>query len=142
MKKIVLSFACFITLLFSSLDSYALKIFGVEIHYVRGKKEWNANHTATECVGRGMCELTISGSGGVGAKVGNVDGTLVIAIPASYYAQYPEDFENNEFDVNFNFEISQADATSISYTGPLSFPEGTYNVQYDSEEDEYFVFLQ
>lgn len=142
MKKTLLSFACMLSLLLSGYETYAfIKIFNIEIKYTRGKKEWNADQTGTECVGKGMCELVVSGGGG-SARVGNVDGVLTIGIPSAYYATYPEDFAGNQYDINFDFEITPAQASGISYTGPLSFPAGTYNVQYDAEDDEYFVFLQ
>ncbi|HEY9178090.1 MAG TPA: hypothetical protein VIN07_10385 [Flavipsychrobacter sp.] len=142
MKKVILILTCFLSVFLVSKDSYALKIFGIEIKYERGIKEWNADRTATECVSRGMCSLTIGGSGGISARLGNVDGNLVIAIPASYYNAYPEDFEGDLFDVNCDVEVPYADASTIGFSTGLLYSAGTYPVVYDAEEDEYFVILQ
>lgn len=49
-----------------SLQSHALiKLFGLEIEFHKGTKEWNADKTKTECVGKGVCTVTFKGSGGL-----------------------------------------------------------------------------
>ena len=42
-----------------SMESQA-KLFGISINFKKGVKEWNATKTETECVGRGLCELSFS----------------------------------------------------------------------------------
>lgn len=40
-----------------AIDASAL--FGIKIKFEKGSKEWNADHTKTECVGKGLCTISI-----------------------------------------------------------------------------------
>ena len=37
----------------------ASALFGIKIHFEKGTKQWNADHTVVECVGKGICIFTI-----------------------------------------------------------------------------------
>lgn len=70
MKKLIMMFCiAFAGMMIS--ETATAKIFGISITYKRGIREWNADRTETYCVGRGLCEIIISGSaGGSGSVVG------------------------------------------------------------------------
>lgn len=57
MKKVIFSVVAILCLSFS-YSSFA--IFGISIHFEKGSKEWNGDHTSTSCVGKGLCTFTIS----------------------------------------------------------------------------------
>lgn len=144
MKKVFLLAALIFPMLIISSNCYAVKIFGVEITYKRGTKEWNGDHTSTECVGRGLCELTIKG--GIEAmsfsgQLGSIDGKLVLSIPETYYEKYPEDFEGNIFSVNGEIVVPAEEAAKIKLNGEIVVRPGKYKVVQDDETGNYFVYL-
>ena len=48
--------------LFLHQQVMAINIIGVEVQIVKGTREWNADKTATLCVGKGICEIIFKGS--------------------------------------------------------------------------------
>jgi hypothetical protein len=49
-------------------------VVGVQVEVKKGTKEWNADRTKTECVGKGLCEVTITGT--IGGSTPQSLGTL------------------------------------------------------------------
>ncbi|MGI9190748.1 MAG: hypothetical protein ACR2IL_01410 [Chitinophagaceae bacterium] len=88
MKKLFFLFVAMLGL-FTDYAAYAGPVFGLEVRIVRGRKEWNADKTSLECVGRGICEIIIKGTIGSSApqSLGTLgrtdDGRLALSLPAS-----------------------------------------------------------
>lgn len=66
MKKFVFLICAFC--FFGMYSALAATMVGVVVEVKKGTKEWNADHTKTECVGKGFCEMTITGTVGTGAS--------------------------------------------------------------------------
>jgi hypothetical protein len=70
MKKLIMMFCiAFAGMMIS--ETATAEIVGVTVTYKRGIREWDATRTKTECVGRGLCEVSVGGTiGGSGSIVG------------------------------------------------------------------------
>lgn len=88
MKKLFFLFIALVSL-FADHVAVAASVVGLEITVKKGTKEWNADKTNIECVGKGLCEITIKGTIGgsapqaVGTLGRTVDGRLALSLPAS-----------------------------------------------------------
>ena len=88
MKKLILMLAVLMASITENVQANFIKLGGVEVHVERGKKEWNADHTATFCVGKGICVFTIKANIDIGQSVstgilGNdQNGRFGLAMPA------------------------------------------------------------
>ncbi len=88
MKKMMM--ICFALFAFISSNA-TIKIGGIEVSIERGKKEWNADKTATFCVGKGLCVIVVKGSLDIGVTkiprelgsgiLGVQDGHTVLVLP-------------------------------------------------------------
>ncbi len=58
MKKFFL-LVCAISF-FTSHRVMADTVVGIQVEVKKGTKEWNADRTKTECVGKGLCEFTLA----------------------------------------------------------------------------------
>lgn len=83
MKKILITLGMFVSLLGS--NKINAKIAGVEIkvEYESGHKEWNGDKTHTECVGKGVCRVTLSGSTSVMSIARLENGNIGLVIKTS-----------------------------------------------------------
>lgn len=91
------------------------RLFGIKIEFERGHKDWNGDKTATECVGKGICKLTITADAlttggdnkGYGVAKNDGRGNLLIEIDRKITTQrsLSEMFEGAKFVVDGDFEI-------------------------------------
>jgi hypothetical protein len=83
MKKVIFSVVTILCICFS-YSSFA--IFGISINFKKGTKEWNGDHTGTECVGRGICEFTISALAQTPTTLGPVQsGNLGFSVTQDFF---------------------------------------------------------
>ncbi len=161
MKRIILMSVFALVAVFSSNSASAFKLFGIEFSWKRGKPEWNATKTGTECIGRGMCTGTIKGNVDI-PSLKIVDGTekfdienqeyssifvnyndkLAIEFSKKYYNTFKEDFENDEFDINGDFKIEDEIIKNLNLTHSGNIKSGAYHFIIDEKSGAYLVILE
>lgn len=145
MKKFVflfsaVSFLCSYTLL-------ATTVVGIQVEVKKGTKEWNADHTLTQCVGKGLCEITIKGTIGgsepsLVATLGWIDGgSFGMSIPASILKdkQWADTFVNGEVTIQQDILLTP-DITGQIKQCPTSIKAGRYRYKVDG--NVVYVFFQ
>jgi len=73
MKKLIMMFSLLLSVVLYSQQAQA-KLFGIEIRFEKGTKQWNADRTETKCEGKGICVIVIKGN--VGPSENELAGTL------------------------------------------------------------------
>lgn len=145
MKKMFFLFSfLFVTGIYSASAS---KIFGIEVKVVKGTKEWNADRTAIECVGKGFCELTIkvSVSGPEPQSIGTLgwidDSTFGLSVPASILrdSKWSDTFENGFVTIQKDLLISSDIASQIKNC-PSTIKAGKYRYKLDG--NSVYVYFQ
>lgn len=140
MKK--LFFLCIALIgLFADNTAVAGSVFGLEITVKKGTKEWNADKTAIECVGKGLCEITIKGTIGgstpqsLGTLGRTADGRLALSLPASILRDrnWSDTFVGGYVDLTQELLITPDIASSIKNC-PSKIKAGRYAYQTIGQE--------
>lgn len=136
MKKFVFLF-CAVSLLFSR-TVMATSVVGIQVEVKKGTKEWNADRTKTECVGKGFCEMTITGT--VGGSVPQAVGTLGwidgvsfgISFPSAILndKQWKDTFENGVVSIQSDLVLTP-DITAKIKQCPTVIKAGKYRYKLD-----------
>lgn len=145
MKKMffLISFLC-VTGIYSAT---AAKIFGIEVKVVKGTKEWNADRTAIECVGKGFCEITIKATLGgpepqLLGTLGWIDGSSFgFSVPASILrdSKWSDTFVNGFVTIQKDVLISP-DISSQIKNCPNTIKAGKY--RYSVDGGNVYVYFQ
>lgn len=145
MKKLFFVFSfLFVTGIYSA---EAAKIIGIEIKVVKGTKEWNADHTAIQCVGKGFCELTIRATIGspepqLLGTLGWIDGTSFgFSVPSSVLrdSKWSDTFVNGYVTIQKDLLITP-DISSQIKNCPSSIKAGKY--RYTVDGGNVYVYFQ
>lgn len=145
MKKLffVISFF-FVTGIYSA---EAAKIFGIEVKVVKGTKEWNADRTVIECVGKGFCELTIKATVSspepqLIGTLGWIDGTnfgFSVSSTILRDSKWSDTFVNGFITIQKDLVISP-DISSQIKNCPSTIKAGKY--RYTVEGGNVYVYFQ
>lgn len=141
MKKLL--FAAFATILCTTISYQSFALFGIHINYERGAKEWNGDHTATECVGRGCCKFSVDFNASVKAPsvyAGSENGTFGIRIERSVIEQYPDDFLNDQFMVTSDQVLPLDFAQQCGLDREIRILKGSYPLQWQENGDAIVMF--
>lgn len=144
MKKFLL-LVCTIGL-FTTNTTIAGAVIGIQVEVKKGTKEWNADRTNVECVGKGICEITITGtiassSPQLLGTLGWIDGTLFgLSLPATILrdANWSDTFVDGYVTIQKDLSITPDIAAKIKNC-PRVIKAGKYRYKLDgSEVNVYF----
>lgn len=133
MKKLILMLVVLMGVIVDV--SAGIKLFGIEIHVKKGTLEWDATKTKTECVGKGLCEITIKG----GADIGGVfsggilgfdeSGRFGLSLPKEVLQdpKWSDTFVRGQVTIFKDIYLSN-DITSKIRNCPVKIKAGTYSI--------------
>jgi hypothetical protein len=138
MKKFFL-LVCAISF-FTSHSVMADTVVGVQVEVKKGTKEWNADRTKTECVGKGLCEFTIGGTVGSSTpqSLGTLgwinEGTFGLSLPADILrdAKWSDTFVNGYVTIQQDLSITPDVAGKIKNC-PRVIKAGKYGYKLDGK---------
>lgn len=89
-------------------------IIGIQVEVKKGTKEWNADRTKTECIGKGLCEIILTGTigGSTPQSLGTLGwingGIFGLSLPASILrdAQWSDTFVNGYVTIQQDLSIT------------------------------------
>ena len=125
----------------------AASVIGIQVEVKKGTKEWNADRTKVECVGKGICEITITGTIGNASSqlmgtLGWIDGgTFGLSLPATLLrdANWSDTFVNGFVTIQQDLAITPDIVAKIKNC-PRVIKAGKY--RYAIEGNEVYVYFQ
>jgi hypothetical protein len=145
MKKVLLGAGMLMLLVCAGLESKAIGIgkISIKVNYERGIKEWNKDHTAADCIGKGICRISVDIGWALQANLGTDDkGKLLILIPVSTANQVPGDFMNHGTYPLEDLTLTPEMVRSLGFANGYKIAKGNYPVELDNMGRYFCIQIQ
>lgn len=139
MKKLILMLVVLMGVIVDV--SAGIKLGGIEVHVERGRKEWNADKTATFCVGKGICIFTIKANVDIGAAKSHYEPgsgllsfdnnklALVLSESCLRDSYWSDLFVNGQLYVGATIDLDPRIREKFGPNCPRQILAGNYNIQ-------------
>ncbi|RYD53316.1 MAG: hypothetical protein EOP52_04020 [Sphingobacteriales bacterium] len=142
MKKIVLALGLMAVSAMSYQAQAAIKLFGFEVSFEKGSKEWNADRTSAECIGKGLCKISVRADAlSFKGNIGIDDEGRVIFVPGTEFNKsFPKELASGSYPVS-ELKFQANELSSIGIRESLVIPTGNYPTRYDKDRNIWYVIL-
>jgi hypothetical protein len=142
MKKIVLALTVVAVSAVSFQSQAAIKLLGFELSFEKGTKEWNADKTASECIGRGICKISVKANaltfnGNIGI---DEEGHLILVPNADFNKRFSKELAEGNYPVS-ELKFQSGDLQSVGIQEALIVPSGKYPTKYDKATNSWYIIL-